>query len=48
MEIKFKSNLSNRGQKELSKLTSDETVVIKAADKGGAVVILSQQVITKA
>ena len=28
-------------QKELSKLSNDETIVIKPADKGGAVVILS-------
>ena len=41
IETKFKSNLSNMEQKELSKLTNDETVVIKPADKGGAVVILS-------
>ena len=27
-------------QKELSKLTNDETIAIKSADKGGAVVIL--------
>ena len=29
-------------QKELSKLRNDQTVVIKIADKGGAVVILSK------
>ena len=28
-------------QKELSKLSNDETIVIKPADKGGAAVILS-------
>ena len=28
-------------QKELSKLTNDETIVIKPADKGGVVVIVS-------
>ena len=28
-------------QKELSKLSNDETIVIKPADKGGPVVILS-------
>ena len=27
-------------RKELSKLTNDETIAIKSADKGGAVVIL--------
>ena len=41
METKSKSNLSNMEQKELSKLTDDETIVIKPADKGRAVVILS-------
>ena len=40
METKFKSDLSNMEQKELSKLTNDETLVIKPADKGGAAVIL--------
>ena len=39
METKF--NLSNVKQKELLKLTNDETIVTKPADKGGAVVILS-------
>ena len=41
METKLKSNLSNMEQKELSKLRSDDTLVIKPADKGGAVVIIS-------
>ena len=41
MEKKSKSNLSNMEQKELSELSNDETIVIKAADKGRAVVILS-------
>ena len=39
METKF--NLSNVEQKEFSKLTDDETIVTKAADKGGPVVIIS-------
>ena len=34
METKCKSNLSNMEQKELSKLTNDETIVIKPGDKG--------------
>ena len=38
---KSKNNLSNMEQKELSKLTNDETIVIKPEDKGWAVVILS-------
>ena len=41
MEIKSKSNLSNMKQKELSKLINNETIVVKPADKRGAVVILS-------
>ena len=41
METKSKSNLSNMEQKERSKLSNDETIVIKPADEGGAVVILS-------
>ena len=41
METKFKSNLSNMEQQELSKLPNNETIVITPADKGGAVVILS-------
>ena len=41
METKCKSNLSNMEQKELSKLTNDENIVIKPAGKGGAVVTLS-------
>ena len=34
MEKKSKSNLSNMEQKELSKLSNDETIVIKLLDKG--------------
>ena len=41
METKSKSNLSNMEQKELLKLSNDETIVIKPADKGGGVAILS-------
>ena len=41
METKYRSNLFNMEQKELSKLTNDETAVLKPADKGGAGVILS-------
>ena len=41
METKSRSNLSNMKQKELSKLSNDETIVIKPADKRRAVVILS-------
>ena len=41
IETKSKSNLSNMELKELSKLKNDETIVIKPADKGAAVVILS-------
>ena len=41
METKCKSNLSNMEQKELSKLTNDENIVIKPAGKEGDVVILS-------
>ena len=41
METTSKRNLSNMEQKELSKLSNDETIVIKPADKGRAVVILS-------
>ena len=36
-----KSNLSNIEQKELSKLSNDETIVIKPESKGKVVVILS-------
>ena len=38
---RHKSNLSDVEQKELSKLSNDETTVIKPANKVGAVVILS-------
>ena len=41
METKSKSNLSYIKQKELSKLNNDEAIVIKPADKGVTVVILS-------
>ena len=41
METKSESNLSYMEQKELLKLINDETIVIKHAGKGGAVVILS-------
>ena len=41
METKFKSNLSNLEQKELSKLANDETKVITLAEKEEPVVILS-------
>ena len=41
MKTKFKSNRSYVEQKELSKLSNDETIVIKPAEKVGAVVILS-------
>ena len=41
METKSTSNLSIMKQKELSKLSHDETIVIKPTDKGVAVVILS-------
>ena len=34
METKSKSNVSNMEQKELSKLSNDETIVIKPANKG--------------
>ena len=40
-ETASKSNLSNMEQKKLSKLRNGQTIVIKSADKGGAVVILS-------
>ena len=42
MEIKTKSNLSDVEHKELSKLSNDETEVIKPGDTGGAVAILSK------
>ena len=41
MEAKSKCNLSNMEQKDLLKLSNDKTIVIKPADKGGTVVILS-------
>ena len=36
MEKKSKSNLSYMKQKELSKLSNNETIVIKPAQKGGS------------
>ena len=39
MEIKSNSNLSNMEQKELSKLSNGETIVIKAVNKGIDVLI---------
>ena len=41
MEKTSKSNLSGIEQKELSKLSNDETIVIKPESKGKVVVILS-------
>ena len=41
METNSKCNFPITEQKELSKLINDETMVIKPADKGGVVVILS-------
>ena len=41
METKSKSNLSTMEQKELSKLSNDESMVIKLVDKWAALVILS-------
>ena len=40
MEAKSNSNLSIMEQKELSKLTNDESIVIKPLGTGGAVVVL--------
>ena len=34
MEINSKSNVSNMEQKEPSKLSNDETISVKPADKG--------------
>ena len=42
IEHNSKTNLSNKEQQELSKLINDEEIIIKRADKGGAVVILSK------
>ena len=41
METKSKNDLSNMEQKELSKLSNDDSIVIKPENKGGAAVILS-------
>ena len=41
METKSKRNLSNMEQKELSKLTNDEAIIMKPADKAVLVIILS-------
>ena len=38
METKLKGNLSNMWQKKLSKFRNDETLAIKPADNGGALV----------
>ena len=43
MDISSKSNLSKTEQSELSKLINDKTIIIKPADKGGAVVVLSTE-----
>ena len=40
METKSSSNFSNMEQKELSKLSNDENIVIKPVDKGQTVPIL--------
>ena len=42
MDISSKNNLSKTEQSELSKLINDKTIIIKPADKGGAVVVLSR------
>ena len=43
MDLSSKNNLSKTEQSELSKLINDKTIIIKPADKGGAVVILSTE-----
>ena len=43
MDISSKNNLSKTEQSELSKLINDKTIIIKPADKGGAVVVLSTE-----
>ena len=43
MDISSKNNLSKSEQSELSKFINDGTIIIKPADKGGAVVVLSTE-----
>ena len=43
MDTSFKTNLSKTEQSELSKLINDKTIIIKPADKGDAVVVLSTE-----
>ena len=43
MDICSKNNLSKVEQSELPKLINDRTIIIKPADKGGAVVVLSTE-----
>ena len=43
MDVSSKNNLSKTEQSELSKLINDKTIIIKPAEKGGAVVVLSTE-----
>ena len=43
MDISSKNNLSKTEQLELSKLINDKTIIIKPADKGSTVVVLSTE-----
>ena len=43
MDICSKNNLSKMEQSELLKLVNDRTIIIKPADKGGTVVVLSTE-----
>ena len=43
MDIRSKNSLSKTEQSELSKLINDKTIIIKSADKGGAVAVLSTE-----
>ena len=43
MDISSKNNLSKTEQSELSKLINYKTTIIKPAEKGGAVVVLSTE-----
>ena len=43
MDISSNNNLSKTEESELSKLINDKTIIIKPADKGGAVVVLSTE-----
>ena len=43
LETKSRSNYSNMEKRELFKLRNDEILIIKFAEKGGAVVILSTE-----